>query len=101
LRALAIYTVAGVHTLQFTSYSYYGERVIRKSAVANHKEENTNKLQRFLLYNSHSFSKREIRKRQPLCWYLQWKRRGGFFTEKRHKKVNTEQNKTQKGAVSS
>jgi hypothetical protein len=71
LRALATYTVAGVHTLQFTSYSYYGEKVIRKSPAANYKKENTKKLQRFLLYNRHSFSKQEIGKSQPLRWYLQ------------------------------
>jgi len=63
--------VAGVHTLQFTSYSYYGEEVKSKSVAASHKKENIEKFQRFSLYKHYSFSKQEKRKKPPLCSYLQ------------------------------
>jgi hypothetical protein len=63
--------VAGVHTLQFTSYSYYGEKVKSKSAAASRKKENTKKFQSFSLCKRHSFSKQEKRKRPPLYSYLQ------------------------------
>jgi hypothetical protein len=63
--------VAGVHTLHFTSYSYYGKKVKSKSVAASRKKENTNKFQKFSLYKHHSFSKQEKRKKTPLCLYLQ------------------------------
>jgi len=63
--------VASVHTLQFTSYSYYGEKIKSKSVAASRKKENTENFRSFSFYKHHSLSKQEKRKKPPLCLYFQ------------------------------
>lgn len=87
--------------LQFTGYRCYGEKARSKALSAGLKNEIEALLHLFRLYRLHDSSKKKKENGCPMSSNLQWKVRGGLFTEKKQKKVNNQKEKAENNALSS
>jgi hypothetical protein len=75
--------------LQFTSYSRYGESKCRKPPKPSPNAGKKEKFKGFRCHSVHTVPKHKLRIRETTRMFLQWKDRGGHFTEKKHKTVNS------------